>query len=93
MPTTALTPDLSHGDSPPEIEAYRLIPSFSEWTRYRSLNVDVPTFALDDASGLEDLLEASFLRNGVRPRVSLETDGQGVPIWKPFAAAVLEKTV
>lgn len=57
------------------------------------LSIDVPTFDLEDISGLADLLEAAFLRHPSRPRVSLVVDGERVPIWKPFVAAVLEKTV
>ncbi|MFQ6058505.1 MAG: molybdopterin-guanine dinucleotide biosynthesis protein B [Anaerolineae bacterium] len=59
----------------------------------QSFPLDVPQFNLDDVAGVADLLEERFLKGPGGSRVSVVVDGQPLPIQKPFAADIIEKTV
>lgn len=56
------------------------------------LDVDVPSFDLDDAPGLVDLIEEKFLRGQKAPRVRLKVNGKEIPL-SPFVQSSIIGTV
>jgi len=54
--------------------------------------IGVPTFDLDDARGLVDLIEERFLRGVKPPRVELKVNGKDIPL-SPFVQASMTGTV
>jgi hypothetical protein len=56
------------------------------------LDIDVPSFDLDDAPGLVDLIEEKFLRGEKAPRVRLKVNGKEIPL-SPFVQSSIIGTV
>jgi molybdopterin-guanine dinucleotide biosynthesis protein B len=56
------------------------------------LDVDVPSFGLDDAPGLVDLIEKKFLQGKKSPRVRLKVNDKEIPL-SPFVQSSIIGTV
>jgi len=58
----------------------------------RTFNVGVPCFDLEDMKGLSSFIEEKFLKVGKGKEVSLEVDGNPIPL-SPFVKDFMTKTI